>query len=362
MNGVVEVNLQNFRQYLDVETDRILSIALGEALRVRRPWIGLEFLLIALSRVDVGRLNLRDSEEAREFRGRLRALSAPKVAPSGGNIVEEIIQLAEPYMARLVDATIGWPEDDRQPVIVTPRLWRIFCSAIMSALDAGYTHISLDGLWQAVYEELNQQPQLAVLLSVKSVIVKPRVVENGTAVSTVTLNGPNDGQHISLAAGGNTLLGQNGAYPGPDWSGSGARVVIRTRQIGDCLRAELDSPYGEVVHLRWTETTVERRGLSEPLTSESLLLLGRVAAYGFDGLRDALDIDFLSESHALSGVGVGPPESHNDLLQDAYSEFNTNPATPSEKATARNTASYDNQMPDDAKPPRRRPINGVTES
>ena len=118
-----------------------LEIALGEALRIGRSWLGVEFLLMSLSKQTESALSeiLRGLNiEPGEFRGALRGLAG--VAVAGENWKrQDVAQLgaaALPELRTAAPATLAAEYGTETRPMLTPRMMIVLRRAVELAQDA----------------------------------------------------------------------------------------------------------------------------------------------------------------------------------------------------------------------------------
>lgn len=146
---LVDMSLPKLMERLDSTAMRALHIALGEALRLGDFWLGAEFLLMGLSKLDNGVLPaLLDAIdiELGDFRGMLRVLV--EVRNSDWRSVRDTERLGAEAFAGLqkpddmnLAQLYGTPQQPR--AILTPRALAVLREAVVNAKDAPATQQDL---------------------------------------------------------------------------------------------------------------------------------------------------------------------------------------------------------------------------
>jgi ATP-dependent Clp protease ATP-binding subunit ClpC len=157
--------------WLSDEGREALQIALGEALRIGRFWLGVEFLLMGLSKQEgrpLGALLHELGESRGRFRGALRGMVGVAaeedwrlqrdVAALGAETLPEL-RAADPETLASTYAT-----DERPQAVITPRMMQVLRDAARLAGEdkVGHTHLLLAALRHVTCPAVNLLYGLAV--------------------------------------------------------------------------------------------------------------------------------------------------------------------------------------------------------
>ncbi|MGB0388514.1 MAG: AAA family ATPase [Ardenticatenaceae bacterium] len=121
------LSLSELLARLSPEGREALVIALGEGLRIHRPWLGVEFLLMGLSKQEgrvlpgfLGEVGIKGGI----LRGQLR--SQVGVAADRGWRRVDVMSLGRQAFELLGQASIGVSEGEEPQLVVTPRMFRVW--------------------------------------------------------------------------------------------------------------------------------------------------------------------------------------------------------------------------------------------
>ncbi|MBN1485700.1 MAG: AAA family ATPase [Chloroflexia bacterium] len=152
---------------MDENARQALAIALGEALRIGHFWLGIEFLLMGLSKQENGplcRLLEAMALDPGQFRGALRGLAGvrakdwrnqPDVESIGAAVLDGLQEMPPERLAQV------YGTEEMPPAVITPRMLAVLRAAVQ---EAGEGRVEPLHLLHAVFQH-TQTPPVNLLLA-----------------------------------------------------------------------------------------------------------------------------------------------------------------------------------------------------